>query len=147
MQVGDVLKKKTHREVFAIRPEATVREAVRRLTEHHIGGLPVVTADGRLVGFVSEREVIRTFDERWERTDSLTVDDIMERPAPVCEMSDALVDVMVRMTRKRFRHLVVVDGDAIEGILSIGDLVKQRMLELETEAGVLRDVVAGQRAR
>jgi len=77
----------------------------------------------------------------------LPVEEVMLRPAPTCSPEDDLRGIMERMTRQRLRHLVVVDGDAIVGVLSVGDRVKHRLEELETEAGVLRDYVAAQRVR
>jgi CBS domain-containing protein len=71
----------------------------------------------------------------------------MRRPAPTCRADDPLPGVMARMTRNRLRHLVVVGDDGIVGVVSVGDLVKHRLEQLETETGVLRDYVAAQRAR
>jgi signal-transduction protein with cAMP-binding, CBS, and nucleotidyltransferase domain len=69
------------------------------------------------------------------------------RPAATCEAGDGVVQVMRRMTAERLRHLVVRDGDEIAGVISVGDIVKDRLEQLETETGVLRDYVAAQRAR
>jgi predicted transcriptional regulator len=70
----------------------------------------------------------------------------MRRPVPVCSADDSLRDVMARMTRDRLRHLVVLDGDSVTSVISVGDLVKHRLEQLETETGVLRDYVAAYRA-
>ncbi|NIP59394.1 MAG: CBS domain-containing protein [Gemmatimonadetes bacterium] len=147
MRVGDVLRGKKRRDVVTVRPSDDLAAAVGLLLEHTIGGLPVVPPGGPVLGFVSERDVVRAVEDGCEGILRRRIDEIMATPAPLCEIDDPLHEVMARMTRDRLRHLVVVDGDRIEGILSIGDLVKQRIQELETEAGVLRDYLAGQRAR
>lgn len=147
MRVKDVMREKGSRPVVTVRPSADVGTAVGLLIEHTIGGLPVVAPSGAVLGFVSERDVVRAVHAGCEEVDRMKVDEIMATPPPLCEIDDPLHAVMARMTRDRLRHLVVVDQDRIEGILSIGDLVKQRIRELETEAGVLRDYLTGQRAR
>jgi len=146
MRVRGVLEGKANREVVTVRPSDDVAAAVSLLMEHRIGGLPVCRPGGPVLGFVSERDVVRVVNGSCEDVRREAVEDIMATPPPLCQIDDPLHEVMTRMTRERLRHLVVVDGDRIEGILSIGDLVKHRIRELETEAGVLRDYVAGQRA-
>lgn len=150
MKVRDVLRGKNGGEVITVGSTDDVAAAVDLFMEHTIGGLPVVAPNGKMIGFVSEREVVRLVQEGCEQVGRQKVDEVMVRPAPTCRMDDPLRAVMTRMTRKRLRHVVVVDGEdgeEISGIISIGDLVKHRIRELETEAGVLRDYVAGQRAR
>lgn len=147
MRVRDVLRGKKRTDVVIVRPSDDVATAVGLLIEHTIGGLPVVPPGGPVLGFVSERDVVRAVEDGCEGLRHRKVDEIMATPAPLCQIDDPLKAVMAWMTRDRLRHLVVVDGDRIEGILSIGDLVKHRIQELETEAGVLRDYLAGQRAR
>lgn len=71
----------------------------------------------------------------------------MQRPAPTCTVEDILDEVTARMNRERLRHLVVLDGQRMAGIISVGDLIKRRLEELEIETGVLRDYVVAQRAR
>jgi len=147
MRVRDVLKEKGERRVITVRPSDDVATAVELFIEHTIGGLPVVPPGGPVRGFLSERDVVRVVHEGCDRIRSRKVEEVMQAPPPLCDADDPLHEVMTRMTRHRLRHLVVVKGGEIEGILSIGDLVKHRIRELETEAGVLRDYLAGQRAR
>lgn len=146
MRVRDVLKGKRGDEVITIRPTEDLASAVSLLMRHRIGGLPVVRPGGTVVGFLSERDLVRAVDERPGEIRHEPVAEIMARPAPVCSVDDPLRDVMGRMTRQRLRHLVVTDGGEIAGIISVGDLVKHRMEQLETEAGVLRDALVGLRA-
>ena len=145
MSVRELLKQK-RKEVISVESTANVAEAARLLMEHGIGGLPVVGGDAALVGFVSERDIVNAVDRHSNKVRDVGVASIMRRPAPVCSSDDPIREVMKRMTRERLRHLVVLDQDRIAGVISVGDIVKHRLEQLETEAGVLRDYVAGQRA-
>ena len=106
----------------------------------------MVDETGGLAGFLSERDVVAAVDRSPLGVRHLRVEQCMQRPAPTCRSEDSLPEVMARMTRERLRHLVVVQGTAIAGVLSVGDLVKYRLEQLEMETGVLRDYVAAQRA-
>lgn len=154
MSVRDLLKKKP-KGVVTVESTATLARAAELLMDRGIGGLPVIKLPGSsLVGFVSERDIVDAVD-RHESEDvlseslrALPVTSVMTKPPPVCRTDDAIRDVMARMTRDRLRHLVVLDeGDEIAGVISVGDLVKDRLEQLEVEAGVLRDYVAAQRAK
>jgi CBS domain-containing protein len=131
--------------MVAVEPKAELEAAVRLLVEKNIGGLSVVAPNGKLVGFLAERDVARAVHEHRGNVRHLLVENVM-RPAPTCEGDDSLDDVMRRMTNQRLRHLVVQDDGRIIGVISVGDIVKQRLGQLETEAGVLRDYVTAQRA-
>jgi CBS domain-containing protein len=144
MSVRELLKQK-RMDVISVESTQSVADAARLLMEHGIGGLPVVDG-GSLLGFVSEREIVHAVDGQSTNVRDVSIASIMRRPAPVCSQDDPIREVMKRMTRERLRHLVVMDGDRLAGVLSVGDLVKHRLDQLETEAGVLRDYVAGQRA-
>ena len=146
MSVATLLRAKP-RSVITISASDTLIDAVNLLIEHSIGGLPVVDDQGSPVGFLSERDVVRAVEKHPAGGGSLPVRQVMRRPAPTCRADDPLREVMGRMTRERLRHLVVVGDDGIRGVISVGDLVKHRLEELETETGVLRDYVAAQRAR
>lgn len=145
MSVRKLLKTKPRR-VVTIDSAETTATATRLLIEHAVGGLPVVAPDGSLVGFVSERDVARAVERHRRDVGELPVTSIMTKPAPTCAATDPIQGVMARMTRERLRHLVVVESGRPSGVISVGDLVKHRLEELETEAGVLRDYVAGRRA-
>lgn len=154
MSVRDLLKKKP-KGVITVESTATVGRAAELLMDRGIGGLPVIELPGSsLVGFVSERDIVDAVDSHESEdvlTDSiraLPVTSVMTKPPPVCRTDHAIREVMARMTRDRLRHLVVLDdSDEIAGVISVGDLVKDRLEQLEVEAGVLRDYVAGQRAK
>jgi CBS domain-containing protein len=144
MRVREILAKKPSK-VITVAPDAELRTAVRLLMEHGIGGLPVATNGGAPIGFIAEREVVSALDRYDGPIGHLRVEGVM-RPLPECKADDTIEDVMSRMTRQRLRHLVVVDGGRIVGVISVGDLVRHRLEQLETETGVLRDYVAAQRA-
>lgn len=144
MSVRELLRSKRSG-VVTVAPDDTLGEAARLMMRNDIGGLPVVSADGRPLGFIAEREVVRAVDRNGGAIQHLTVRSSM-RPLPLCSADDSLQEVMGRMTRDRLRHIVVTDGSAIAGIVSVGDIVKHRLEQLEMETGVLRDYVIAQRA-
>lgn len=145
MSVREILRRKGG-QVVTIDPNMDAGAAARLLMRHNIGGLPVVERGGTVVGFLAERDLVRVVDVHPGSIRELSVREVMHRPPPTCSIGDSLHDVMASMTRERLRHLVVLDGGAIAGVISVGDLVKYRLEQLETETGVLRDIVAGQRA-
>jgi CBS domain-containing protein len=122
-----------------------VGTAVRLLFAHNIGGLPVVAADGSVVGFVAERDIVRALNGHMGPIHHMLAQDVM-RPAHFCEGDDTIEHVMGLMTSLRVRHLVVRDHGRTSGVVSVGDMVKYRLEQLETETAVLRDYVAAQRA-
>jgi len=144
MHVHDLLDRKAA-ELISVRPDAHLSAAVRLLVTHQIGGLPVVDAGGALVGFLDERDVVRATHERFYSFDRLRARDIM-RAAPTCDADDTIEEAMFRMTLQRQRHLLVTSRGELRGVISLGDLVKARLEQVEVEAGVLRDYLAAQRA-
>jgi CBS domain-containing protein len=143
-QVRELMRGK-NATLVTVEPGTDIGDAVRLLQRHEIGGLAVVDADGQLVGFLGERDVIRTLDRNNGKVRDIPVSRVMQTP-PTCSVDDSLHDVMSKMTRQRFRHLLVLENGRLAGIISIGDLVKHRLDQLEVETGVLRDYVAAQRA-
>jgi CBS domain-containing protein len=145
MRVRDVLRSKTAA-VVSVPAGAGLQMAARLMVNHGIGGLPVVNGRGEVVGFLAERDIVRALDFMMDGAGRAPVDSVMKRPAPTCGADDPLYDVMKRMTRDRLRHLVVMEDGRPIGVISVGDLVKHRLEQLELETGVLRDYVAAQRA-
>ena len=145
MRVRDLLGRKPST-LITVDPAAPLQNAVRLLIEHGIGGLPVVTPDGVVVGFVAERDVVRAVHGHQGTVHQLPIQQVM-RPTPACDAEESLEDAMRRMTSQRQRHLVVQDNGRLIGVVSVGDVVKYRLEQLETETGVLRDHVAAQRAK
>ncbi len=144
MRVESILEKKG-RHVETVAPDASLQLAVHKLTTHNIGAL-VVSPDGaRVEGVISERDVVRGLAKRGVGLLDATVASVMSRGVPVCSPDALLTAVMSQMTRTRNRHLPVVDGGRLCGIVSIGDVVKHRLEEVELEANVLRDVYLARR--
>jgi len=142
MKVHDLLANKGDR-IATIEPGASVRAAAALLKEEGIGAL-VVSRTGRdLAGILSERDIVRALATDPDGLLERQVGDLMTREVKTCTAEDKVTDVMATMTRSRIRHLPVVDQDGLVGIISIGDVVKQRLGELEEETHVLRDFIVG----
>lgn len=128
------------REVVSIAPEAGVRDLLALLAEHNVGAV-VVTSDGAtLEGIVSERDVVRHLHHDGTVVNN-TVRAIMTREVEVCRPDASLDEVMETMTRRRFRHLPVVSEGGLEGVVSIGDVVKAKIGQLEFERDQLDSYV------
>ena len=142
MKVEAVLAAKG-REVASINPSATLATVAQRLRLEGIGALVVLDED-RLAGMISERDVVYAFAEHRAGTSEIKVADVMTRNIITCRREDSLTRVLGLMTRHRVRHLPVLEGGRLMGLISIGDAVKHRLDELEMEAAVLRDAyIAG----
>ncbi len=137
-----MLAHKGSHEVVTVRPDATVRELVSMLATHNIGAL-VVSADGASVdGIVSERDVVRRLGQDEAVLDA-PVSEIMSVEVETCEGHHTVNELMALMTARRFRHVPVVADGRLTGIVSIGDVVKSRMSELEFERDQLDSYVHG----
>nr|WP_246104049.1 CBS domain-containing protein [Pseudonocardia saturnea] len=144
MRIIGILDQKG-RTVHAVSPEARVTEAVDVLCEAAVGAVLVRDEDGKIRGILSERDIVRAFRTRGAKLADATVADIMTRNVTTCRPNDTVAGAMAVMTRGRFRHLPVMDGSQLVGLVSIGDLVKHRVREMELETGVLRDIVIAKR--
>jgi CBS domain-containing protein len=123
--------------VETIAGDASVFDAVRRLGEKRIGALPVVEGD-RIAGIMSERDVIYCLRDHGPEVLDWPVSRVMSSPAITADSSTEVLAALAVMTQRRIRHLPVVDGGQIRGIVSIGDLVKHRMERIEAEAEAMR---------
>jgi CBS domain-containing protein len=131
--------------VVTVSPKDDVATVVRLLFSHHIGGVPVVGSDGQVVGFIGERDIVKTLNgQPLGFVRHMQVQDVM-RAADFCDPDDTVEMVMRRMTSDRVRHLVVRENGRLLGVVSVGDMVKYRLGQLEMETAVLRDYLAGQR--
>lgn len=130
--------------VATIRPDATIADAVDMLNRERIGAL-VVSDDGGgdVVGMLSERDIVIALGRHGEELLSRPVEEIMTRNVVTCEPGDTVGELMAEMTNRRIRHLPVVADGRLRGIVSIGDVVKNRLGEVEFEASSLRSFIAG----
>ena len=140
MRINDVLASKGSAEVITITPDASVRELLGLLAEHNVGAV-VVSADGQAVdGIVSERDVVRSLHDDESILDG-AVSTIMTSEVQTCEPSTPLDDLRMLMTQRRIRHVPVVSGGRLEGIISIGDVVKSSLDQLQFERDQLDSYV------
>jgi CBS domain-containing protein len=144
MKVREILKAKGSSVVTA-RPTESVRALVRRFREERIGALVVVNDAGAPMGLVSERDVVYGLAIHGERILGMRADEVMDHALIGCAPDDGLRHVMTTMTERRLRHLPVLDQGKLAGIVSIGDVVKHRLDEMELETSVLRDRVIASR--
>ena len=140
MNVQSILQAKGGN-VMSIAPTATLQAAVHRLAEHRIGALLVLGPDHRVVGIISERDVVRVLAERGPGVLTEPLSTVMTRTVVTCTRSDTINDIMERMTTGKFRHVPVVEQERVIGVVSIGDVVKQRLREMEDELSALRDYI------
>ena len=126
------------REVATVHPSATLATVAQRLRLERIGAL-VVVEEGKVVGIISERDVVHAFAGHRAETSEIKVAEVMTRNVISCRREDSLTRVLGVMTRQRVRHLPVLEAGRLVGLISIGDAVKHRLDELELEAAVMRD--------
>ena len=138
MKVESILRQKGAK-VETTGPDASVRAAADRLRTGGIAAL-VVTSGDKVVGLISEREIATAFSQYGEKLTTMTVGEIMRRDVVTASPDDHLTRIMGLMTQHRARHVPVLEGGRLAGIVSIGDIVKHRLDELELETRVLRDV-------
>jgi CBS domain-containing protein len=141
MHVATILEVKG-RDVVTLEPDRTLAEAARLLAKRHIGTVVVTAGDDVILGILSERDIVRAVAELGAGALDAPVSAHMTRAVKTCADVDALRSIMERMTAGRFRHMPVVDRGRLVGIISIGDVVKTRLGELEAEASAMRDYIA-----
>ena len=141
MLVKQIFKQKDDR-IVTVQPSDTVATASEVLKRENIGAVMVSASDDDLAGILSERDIVRAMPEHGPDLFSLSVDQLMTRDVVTCSSEDRVHDLMKKMTAGRFRHMPVVDDGKLTGIISIGDVVKSRLEELEAETSQLRDYIA-----
>ncbi len=140
MTVSIILANKG-REVVSIEPYASLAEAVRLLGGKRIGAALILGADRRIAGIISERDIVRVLAERGAAVLDEPVSQTMTRKVESCNESDTVAHIMERMTQGKFRHMPVVDQGQVVGLVSIGDIVKHRLHEMERESTAMRDYI------
>jgi CBS domain-containing protein len=140
MKVASILRAKgLHVETVA--PDALLRNVAWNLRSRAIGALVVVDDAGSILGLLSERDIVEALAEHGTDVLTLRAAQVMRRSIRTCTPEDSITSVMAQMTRYRIRHVVVVEQDRLHGIVSIGDVVKHRLDELELETNVLREIL------
>ncbi|CAN5422247.1 CBS domain-containing protein [soil metagenome] len=139
MTVRAILDTKGH-EIISVKPDAKLSVAVQLLSNRRIGAVLVIS-DQHIDGILSERDIVRVIGERGASALDETVGAVMTRKVVHCKPGDTVASIMEQMTSGKFRHLPVLDGDKIVGLISIGDVVKWRVHEFETEQEALRDYI------
>jgi CBS domain-containing protein len=140
MNVAAILKQKG-RAVTTAQPTVTLLEVANKLAAKRIGAIVVVGARGEVAGILSERDIIRALAEAGPECLSRPVKETMTRQVVSCQETDTLEELMAMMTARRFRHLPVVTDGSLVGIISIGDVVKHHIAEVEMEATAMREYI------
>jgi CBS domain-containing protein len=141
MTVKAILSRKGY-DVATILPSATIAEAAKTLTERRIGAIIVTGAGDRVTGLLSERDIVHVMARDGASGLDKRVEQAMTRKVVTCQESDTVGTIMERMTAGRFRHLPVVADDRLIGVISIGDVVKYRLGEMELESNAMREYIA-----
>ena len=144
IRISQILKDKGDR-VVTIEPDATIAELVGVLQRERIGAVVVMQEKEGLAGIISERDVAHGLAEHGAELLAKRVADLMTREVVTCTPESNVEEVMKQMTVRRFRHLPVVKDGALLGVISIGDVVKNRLEELETETTMLQEYITGRR--
>jgi len=140
MKVSDILAAKG-REVVVIEPTTNLQSAAKLLSSRKIGVVVILGAGGRISGILSERDIVRAVSEHGPSALDLPVGQAMTRDVATCSEDDTCAEIMERMTTRKFRHLPVVRDSQMVGLVSIGDVVKQRVEEIERESEAMRDYI------
>lgn len=140
MTVKAILSRKGS-DVVTVDPNALLGEAVRLLATHRIGAVVATGAHRRIVGILSERDIVRALAQRGPGALEEPVAEVMTRKVVTCAESDTVAALMERMTKGKFRHLPVIDRGRLAGLVSIGDIVKFRVEEMEHESNALKEYI------
>ena len=128
-------------DTITIEPTANLAAAAKLLSAHRIGAVLIRGAGGRLAGILSERDIVRALSDHGAEALALQVGQVMTREIETCSEDDDAASIMERMTAGRFRHMPVLKNGKLVGLISIGDVVKQRVDEIERESEAMRDYI------
>jgi len=140
MTVKAILSRKGN-DVLTIDPNATLAAAIKLLAERKIGAVVITGADRQVIGILSERDIVRSFAANGPAALDQQVGQVMTRKVMTCDEAETVSSLMERMTQGKFRHLPVVERGRLAGIISIGDVVKYRLEEMEKESSALREYI------
>jgi len=142
MIVRNIVESKPSRDIVSVRPTDTVKAATEMLARHRIGAV-IVSGDGAIVdGILSERDIVRALGRSGVDCMTQQVQDLMTAQVIGCRPDDTAISVLERMTDGRFRHMPVIDDNRMVGVISIGDVVKARITEIQQENAALTDMIA-----
>jgi CBS domain-containing protein len=146
MTVKAILSRKGN-DVVTISPTATLFDAVKILDAYRIGAVVIASADQRMEGILSERDVVRTLAHNIRTAGGCQLCDepvkkVMTREVATCKYSDTVYNLMERMTTGKFRHVPVIEDGRLAGMVSIGDVVKHRLAEMASDSNALREYIA-----
>ena len=140
MTVKAILSRKG-KDVLTIEPTATLAAAIKLLADRKIGAVVITGADRQVIGILSERDIVRAFAASGLAALDEQVGQVMTRKVMTCDEAETVASLMERMTQGKFRHLPVVERGRLAGIISIGDVVKYRLEEMEKESSALREYI------
>lgn len=141
MTVKAILEEKGH-DVFTMGPNEKLSNAIRVLSEHRVGALVITNGDRQIVGILSERDIVRCLAKEGAAALDHTVRAVMTPKVKICNENHTVSEVMEIMTKHRFRHLPVEKNGQLDGIISIGDVVKRRIEEAERESEEIKAYIA-----
>ena len=140
MKLAELIKGK-QKEIVKIRENSTIAEAAATITQHKIGALLVNDEGGSILGILSERDIVRGMGQHGADLHDVLVSELMTVDLIRCAPGDSVNEAMMMMTDRRIRHLPVFEEEELVGFISIGDLVKCRMMEVQSEAEALRQYI------
>jgi CBS domain-containing protein len=142
MIVRNIIDSKSLRQIITLKPADSVRSATEILAKHRIGAV-IVSRDGEIVdGILSERDIVRALGTKGAAILELEARDLMTATVIGCHPEDTAISVLERMTDGRFRHMPVIEGNRMIGVISIGDVVKARIAEIQTENAALTGMIS-----
>ncbi len=137
----DTILREKGREVYSVAESATLKEAAELLDVRRVGAMVILNEAGHLIGVISERDIVRKVARSGAAALKSTVADAMTRQVVTARPSDTIEQALDRMTDRRIRHLPVVDGNVLLGVVSIGDLVARRLAEATAEVAAIRSYI------
>ena len=140
MQVREIMRGKSKSQLKYAKISDTVEEVASRLRIENVGAVPIQDERGHIVGMIAERDIVRAIADFGPRALAMNCTEVVSQALETCKPQDKMASVARLMTDRRVRHLLVKSDGEITGIVSIGDVVKHRLDELELETGVLRDL-------
>ncbi len=141
MTLADLLRGKRH-DLIEIKAKDCIADAATALTDNKIGALLVQDESGKIIGILSERDIVGGMGPHGADLHDVAVSELMTTNLIKCAPTDTVLEAMAMMTDRRIRHLPVYDGDELVGFISIGDLVKCRISEVQAEAEAMRQYIA-----